>query len=182
MSSWLCLLLTIHFAKYKGLKHNFALFNLADICLPAPSTWTLKGQAICFSETFIHPADTQNSFFDSEQSAGSSSSEVWCKSSHHYTNTLKKVSHRLNKRFFLHLWHFSMSTNLSLSCLCSSSPYFPLWQESSSTSFFYLQPFSNPPPSPPNAHTHTHFSLQQHSHSILQMTAPEVNWKGGLLV
>lgn len=37
----------------------------------------------------------------------SSSSQVWCKRSHHYTTVLKKASRRLNKRFFLHLWHLA---------------------------------------------------------------------------
>lgn len=116
----------------------------------------------------------------------SSSSEVWCKSSHHYTTTLKKASHGLNKRFFLHLWHFSMSMNRSLSSLCSSSPHYPLWQESSSTLFFYLVIFLPFTPAPRHPSPHTHippcsFFFQQHSHFSLQMTAPEVNWKGGLL-
>lgn len=91
--------------------------------------------------------DTQNYLLDLEtRQCTSRICEVWCKSSHHYTNTLKKASHRLNKRFFLHLWHFSMSMNRSLSSLHSSSPHYPLWQESSSTLFL---PFSTPPPPPP---------------------------------
>lgn len=71
----------------------------------------------------------------------------------------------------------------SLSSLCSSSPHYPLWQGSalhfnSLSLSRNLSPFRSPHTNIPSSS----FSLQQHNHFFLQMTAPEVNWKGeGLL-
>lgn len=62
--------------------------------------------------------------------------------------------------------------NCSRFSLCSFSPHYPLWQRGSSTPFFYLM-------IPPNTHTQIPLLfLFAATQPFLQMTAPEVNWKG----
>lgn len=97
----------------KGLQYTFALFNPPSInsCYYVRSfNLHFKAKGICclFSKRLGSLLDTQYSLLDvPELWQTSSSCELWRKSSHRYTIALKKASHKLNKRFLLHLWHLA---------------------------------------------------------------------------
>lgn len=140
------------FSNTKAFNPSFLLKSCKHKLLPSQSFFDLnlanRTRWLISQDIKLSIPDTQNYLLDLESwRCTSRICEVWCKSSHHYPNALKKASHRLNKSFFLHLWHYSMSMNRSLSSLHGSSPLYPLWQESSSALFL---PFSTvPPPHPP---------------------------------